>query len=383
LAEAERLARRRLPSFLIERLSAGQGRQVTHDANVEAFNAVGFVHRAATSVNAADLSTTVLGSRVELPVLAAPTGLPRLFHPEGEKAIARATGAVGSIDVASWDTGHSIEDVAAAATGRLWQQVYWSHGRPGVSEVIDRISVTGYEALVVTVDIAVNPLPKVTIPPPSLETIRTYAPSSLRRPRWLSGFLRDRTYSHIRQPHINAGTAGPRLSPTWADLDWLRDQWSRPLIVKGILSVEDARRVADIGANAIVVSNHGGRCLDSLPSTMQMLASIVDAVPPSVEVYLDSGVRQGSDVVKAIALGARAVLIGQACLYGLAAAGESGVRQVFEIFRAEIDLVLRLMACQSLAEISRANVSIPQLWSGSHDDLQTHRLRDDGLHDLA
>jgi isopentenyl diphosphate isomerase/L-lactate dehydrogenase-like FMN-dependent dehydrogenase len=376
VAEAERLAARRLPRWLFDGLTSGSGSLVTAHANIHAFDATGFVPRAAVSIGTPDISTTILGRRVDLPVLIAPTGYTRMFHPEGDCAVASATNAAGSIDLVAWDSGRTLEEVAESAPGaRLWQQVYWLRGRDGAADVIDRASTAGYEALVVTIDLAVSARNEVVLAPrrrslplPAFgpDLLLRYGPGALRHPGWLSGFLLDKTLIALYQSR--AGGAGytamgtqqaqDHFSPSWEDLEWIRQAWEGPLVLKGILSVDDARRAVDLGAQAIVVSNHGGKGLDTQPATMRVLPEIVDAVGDDIEVYLDSGVRRGSDVVKALSVGARAVLIGQAYLFGLAVAGEAGVTRILEILAEEIRRTMILIGAERVAELDRSRISL-------------------------
>lgn len=352
VAEAEKLAQRVLPPFLFHRLMWGYGRNLTCVDNMAAFDEVGFAPCAAVMSAPPRLGTTILGRPVDLPVIVAPTGFPRLFHAGGEPAVARATAAAGTIDICSFGSGHDIEEIARVGQGRRWQQLYWSYGREGAEEVMSRAAAAGYEALVVTMDIAVHTNPDMEISSITPDVVLRFGPQALSRPAWMLRFAKDRTFREYRRRRVLSGGApGDRLSPTWDEIEWIRANWQGPLVLKGVLSVDDARRAADVGADAVVVSNHGGRGLDTQPATLRVLPSVVDAVGDQLEVYLDSGVREGSDVVKALALGARAVLIGKAYLFGLAVGGEDGVRRILEIFADEISSLMRLLGRETIADI--------------------------------
>jgi isopentenyl diphosphate isomerase/L-lactate dehydrogenase-like FMN-dependent dehydrogenase len=366
VAEAGSLTAKRLPRFLYKELMEGNGQQITLAANLSAFDEVGFVPRAAAGVEHPDLSTMILGQPIAFPVMVAPNGWTRLFHPDGDCAVVRASAAEGTVDLVSWDAGHSLEEVASAAPdgARFWQQVYWLQGREGALEVMDRAQVAGYEALVVTVDMASNP-PNAEIPKLSLPVIRQMGPDAIVRPRWLVNFVRHKALQGLSEQKVTNGVPTDRLSPTWEDISWMRAHWRGPLVVKGILTVDDARRAVDVGADAIVVSNHGGKSLDTQPATLPVLPRIVEVVDGRVEVYLDGGIRRGTDVVKALALGARAVLIGRPYLFGLSLAGEAGVQRILQIFREEIGRTLDLLGCKSVQDLDGTYAQAPRLWTAN------------------
>jgi isopentenyl diphosphate isomerase/L-lactate dehydrogenase-like FMN-dependent dehydrogenase len=338
-----------------------------------------FRPRAATVFKTRDLTTSVLGTEISMPLLLACPGSGRMFHPQGEKATAAAAGRAGTINVVAMGPGHSIEDVAAAASGPLWKQLYMSRGREGAEEVLDRAKRAGYEALVVTVDVPHPPRGVSFNSQLSLANMVKFGPEVIGRPRWLARFLRDRLDAHLTEHltdnerlgtipggaplYLRTGTFEDKLAATWADFEWLNKLWDGPIVVKGILSGEDARRAVDVGAAAVIVSNHyGGGTLDTFPSTLRMLPEVVAAVDGDCEVLFDSGVRNGAHVVKALALGARAVLIGRCYLWGLSVAGEAGVQRILEIFRDQIDFTLAGIGCPSVRTIDSSYVEIPSDW---------------------
>jgi len=298
-----------------------------------------------------------------LPVIIAPTGIPRLDHPDGELALARAASTAGTICAISHMSGYEIEDVAAAATGPKWQQLFWTFGRDGAEDVIERASLSGYAGLVVTVDLASGGSPRDALPPRSWRTAAHYLPQTVGRVRWLLRFGFGLRLDPGRALRPIPGTPSKALSPTWQDLEWIRRRWDGPLIVKGIQRREDARRAIEVGADAVVVSNHGGLRLDGTAPTLSLLPGVVSELGSEAVVLLDGGIRRGSDVAKALAMGAKAVLVGRATMFGLAAAGERGVSRVMEIFRAELETALLALGCASLEDLDPSLVRLPQDWA--------------------
>jgi L-lactate dehydrogenase (cytochrome) len=302
-------------------------------------------------------------------------GYSRLMHPDGEVAAARAAGAAGTAYILSTISGHRLEDVKAASSGPVFYQLYLMGGREAAEATLERARVAGFAALVLTIDTAVSGMRerdyrngmRELISGSLLEKL-PYYPQVLARPRWLVRFLLDGGLPHLPNvvipgqgpmPLVDINAALARSTITWEDLGWIREIWRGPIVIKGVLTGDDARRAVDEGAAAIVVSNHGGRQLDYLPATLRALPEVVAAVGGRTEVLMDGGVRRGTDVVKAICLGARAVLIGRAYAYGLAAAGEAGVARALEILRADLERTLRLLGCASVAELGRSYVHTP------------------------
>jgi len=284
----------------------------------------------------------------------------RLIHSEGELAVARAVAAAGSVCVVGWAAGYTIEEIAAAGSGPLWQNISWRMGREGAEAVMDRASRAGYKALVVTVDLAISSGPR--IPRVNPKTAVQLAPQVIVRPRWLLDFVRD-GIDTAKASQPRPGVPSRWVTPTWDDLAWIRQNWRGGLVIKGVLSEDDARRALNVGADAIVVSNHGGKGVEGVPATLRLLPGIVAAVNRQAEVLLDGGIRRGSDVVKALALGANAVLIGRAFLFGLAVGGAAGVYQVLEVFRIEIEETLAKLGCQCVRDVNPDYVwPIPE-WS--------------------
>ncbi|MBZ5739557.1 alpha-hydroxy acid oxidase [Nocardioides mangrovi] len=365
--EVRRRAAKVLPPTLFEDMTHGTGRGVTARANEAAFDRVDLVPRAAVGWEQRSLTTTVLGTEVSMPVLAAPVGGLRMVHPDGAPGVAEACGRAGTIAVVSMMAGHGVDAVADRATGPVWQQVYLSHGHERCAQIIADARRRGFSAIVVTVDCPVSPKRPVGLSI-SLASARAFGPELVRRPGWTARFLRDGADLAAAQQAM-----GPRLRQTalWSDLAWLRQQWGGPLVVKGIVTAADARRAADAGVDAIVVSNHGGMSLDGSPATLSALPAVVAEVGSEVEVYLDGGVRQGSDVLRALGLGARAVLVGRPTLLGLAVGGAAGVTAVFELLRHQLDVSLAMVGAEHITDIDPTYVRAPQSWS-SVADPSTH-----------
>jgi isopentenyl diphosphate isomerase/L-lactate dehydrogenase-like FMN-dependent dehydrogenase len=256
--------------------------------------------------------------------------------------------------------GHKISEVRAAATGPLWQQLYMLQGREAAERTIDEAQRAGYSALVVTVDTAVRARRRSAMRI-NAKNILEFGPELIVRPGWTARFVRDGMQLAVPNTVLAPANAFPRYTATWDDFAWIREQWRGPMVVKGIVNADDARRSVDVGASAIIVSNHGGLTLDGAPATLRKLPEVLQAVGSSTEVMLDGGVRQGTDVVKAVALGARAVLIGRPYAMALAAAGETGVRHMLEILRYEIDRTLGLLGCPSIAVLDQSYLQLPRI----------------------
>jgi len=337
VADYEALARAKLDDNAWEYIRGGSGDETTLRENVEAFTRWKLRPRVLCDVGSVETRTMVLGTEVALPVLVAPVALQKLAHPDGEAATARAAAAAGTIMCLSTSATMRPAAVAAAAPGApRWLQVYVFNERAVTQALIDEACAHGYSALVLTVD----------------------TPILGRR----EGALR--VGFHVPDEFEVAGDIFGDLSPniTWRDLEWLAGH-GLPVVLKGVLTAEDARLAVEHGAAAVVVSNHGGRQLDGVPASIDALPEVVDAVGGRIEVLLDGGVRRGVDVLRALALGARAVLAGRAPIWGLAAAGEEGVRAVLDLLREEVALGLALLGCRSPAEVSRAHVALRQ-WNG-------------------
>ena len=367
------LARRRLPKMVFDYLDGGAEAEVTLRENSRAFESVTFRPRQAVAVPACDLRTRVLEIDVSFPALLAPVGYSRLMHRGGEVAAARAAGAAGTAYILSTISGHRLEDVKAGSSAAVCYQLYLLGGREAAEGAIERARAAGYSALVVTVDTAVAGMRERDFRNGVTELLgdRLFAKipflaQILVRPGWLMDFLLDGGLPQLPNvvipgqgvmPLQDVSTSLARGAITWEDLKWIRNRWPGPIVIKGVLTGDDARRAVDEGAVAVVVSNHGGRQLDGVPATLRVLPEIVRAVNGRAEVLMDGGIRRGSDIVKAICLGARAVLIGRAYAYGLAAAGEAGVARALEILRADVERTLRLLGCPCVAALDSSYIS--------------------------
>jgi isopentenyl diphosphate isomerase/L-lactate dehydrogenase-like FMN-dependent dehydrogenase len=372
------IARRRLPRAVFDYLDGGAEGEVTLRQNCQAFEDVTFRPRHAVDVSNCNLRTRVLGLELSMPFLLAPVGYSRMMHPGGEVAAARAAGAAGTAYILSTISGHKLELVKEASAGPIFYQLYLMGARESAEAAITRARAAGFSALVVTIDTAVSGMRerdyrngmKELLTGSVLEKF-PFLFEILRHPRWLVDFWLDGGLPKL--PNVVIPGKGPmelldvnaalsQSGVTWEDMKWIRRLWQGPIVIKGVLTADDARHAIDAGAAAIVVSNHGGRQLDGVSATLRVLPEIVAAVNGEVEVLMDGGIRRGTDIVKAICLGARAVLGGRAYAYGLAAAGEAGVVRALEILRADLDRTLKLLGCRSITELNRSYVDVPRTW---------------------
>jgi L-lactate dehydrogenase (cytochrome) len=374
IEDLRRLARRQLPQVVFDYLDGGAEGEVTLRENCRAFEDVTFRPRHAVAVPACDLRTRVLDFDLSLPFLLAPVGYSRLMHPGGEIVAARAAGAAGTGYILSTISGHKLEDVKAASAGPVWYQLYLMGGRGAAESSIQRARSAGFSALVVTIDTVVAGMRERDFRNGMKELLGGNALAKipflsqfLVRPGWLTRFLLDGGVPKLPNvvvpgqgpvPLIDVSAALASAAVTWDDLRWIREAWPGPIIIKGVLTGDDARRAVDEGASAIVVSNHGGRQLDSVSPSLRALPEVVAAVNGQAVVMMDGGIRRGSDIIKAICLGARGVLVGRAYAYGLAAGGESGVARAIAILRADLERTLKLLGCTSIAALDRSYVDV-------------------------
>jgi len=368
------LARRRLPRIVFNYLDGGAEAEWTLRENRRAFDAVTFRPSQAIAVPTCDLRTRVLGADLSMPLLLAPVGYLRVMHPGGEIAAARAASKAGVGMILSTVSGHRLEDVKTASTGQVWYQLYLTGGRAAAENAMRRAIDAGYAVLVITIDSTVIGHRERESRDGMEQVLRgnlwakiPFVSEILTHPRWLARFLLDgglpdmpnivspeRGVLRVRDAH----TAMKRQAFSWSDMPWIRALWKGPIVIKGVLTAEDARRSVDHGAAAVVVSNHGGRQLDGVPASLQVLPEVVEEVKDRAEVLMDSGIRRGSDIVKAICLGARAVLCGRSYAYGLAAAGEPGVTRSLEMLRNDLERCLKLLGCPSVNALTKSYVSV-------------------------
>ena len=372
------MAQRRLPPVVFDYLDGGAEDEVTLRENCRIFCDITFRPRHAVSFPQCDLRTRVFGCDLALPFLLAPVGYSRLMHPSGEIAAAHAAGAAGTAYILSTISGHALENVKAASTGPVCYQLYLMGGRQAAEAAIQRARVAGFAALVVTIDTPVAGLRERDFRNGMKEILGNswfdkipYVAEVLAHPRWVASFLADGGVPRLANVVVpgegpmsltDVASALARSVVTWADFKWIRELWGGPIIAKSVLTGDDARRAIDHGADAVVVSNHGGRQLDCVSPTLRALPEVVKAVNGQVDVLLDGGVRRGSDIVKAICLGARAVLLGRAYAYGLAAAGEAGVARAIEILTDDLRRTLTLLGCPSIHDLDRSYIELPNTW---------------------
>lgn len=373
VAEAQRRAKRRLPPSVYLALLAGSERGLTLDDNLAAFGELGFAPHVAGMPEKRDTAVTVMGQALSLPVLMSPTGV-QAVHPDAEVAVARAAAARGTVVGLSSFASKPIEEVVAA-NPQTFFQLYWCGTRDRIAERIERARSAGAVGLIATMDWSFSNgrdwgspfIPEKL----DLRTMVRFAPEVLRRPGWLAAFARAGKLPDLTVPNMATpgeppptffGAYGEWMQtppPSWDDVAWLVKQWGGPFMLKGLMRVDDARRAVDAGVNAISVSNHGGNNLDGTPATIRALPAIAEVVGDQIEVLLDGGIRRGSDVVKAIALGARAVMIGRAYLWGLAANGQAGVENVLDVIRGGIDSALLGLGRSSVDDLTPSDVVVP------------------------
>ena len=375
---ARRVAHRRVPLPVESYVEGGAGEESTLRANLAAVRSVLFrPHLGVTSGAAPDLRTSVLGQDISMPVLLSPVGFTRMMHTSGDLAGAAAAGDAGTVFTLSSMSGHSMEEVMAAARGPLWFQVYFLGGREGARRLVGDARRLGYSAVVVTMDTQIpgdrRREARFGLSPPlrlDRRTVTRMARFVALRPRWLldqaqHGFRLDLVNAQRGASGGSSGSASEALlqwiaePPTWDDLSWIREEFQGDVIVKGVLFPDDAKRAVDHGASAVIVSNHGGRQLDGVPATFDVLPAIVGAVAGQAEVLVDGGIRSGADVVRARALGAQAAMIGRAWAYGLCAAGRPGVDRILALIRGDIDRTLRLLGLDSVEAINRSCLAAP------------------------
>ena len=379
IADLRNAAKKRLPRVVFDYIDGGADAEWTMRENARVFDDVMFRPRSAVATPNVDLRTTVLGTTIDLPLLLAPVGSARLFYPRGEEVAARAAGDAGTIYTLSTLSGCTVRDVKAATRGPVWYQLYLVGGRDVTGGAIERARSCGCSALVVTVDTPVAGMRERDVRNGAKELVSgapfamfPYVWQFLARPRWFAAYLRDGGLMRFPNivlkdgpmPYADVGAALEQSMVSWSDFKWIREIWQGPIIVKGVHTADDARQAIDHGASAVVVSNHGGRQLDGVAPTLRVLPEVIAAVNGQVEVLLDGGIRKGSDVVKAVCVGARAVLIGRAYAYGLGAAGASGVARAIDILRTGIIRTMRLLGCSSVRDLDRSFVQIPNEWLG-------------------
>ncbi len=373
VAEAQRRAKKRLPKSVYGALVAGSERGLTLADNQAAFGELGFAPHVAGLSATRDLSTTIMGQSISLPVIISPTGV-QAVHPDGEVAVARAAAARGTVVGLSSYASKPVEEVVAA-NPQTFFQLYWSGTREQIQQRMERAKAAGAVGLIVTLDWSFSQgrdWGSPAIPERiDLKAMIRYAPEAITHPKWLAAFVRTGKIPDLTVPNLtDPGQVAPTFfgvygewmqtpPPTWEDVAWLAREWNGQLMLKGITRVDDARNAVDAGVSAISVSNHGGNNLDSTPASIRALPAIVDAVGDQVEIVLDGGIRRGSDVVKAVALGARAVMIGRAYLWGLAANGQAGVENVLDIVRSGIDSALLGLGHARTDELSPRDLVIP------------------------
>lgn len=374
VAIAQQRAKKRLPKSAYSSLISASEKGVTVSDNVESFAELGFAPHVLGATEKREMSTTVMGQDISMPVIISPTGV-QAIDPDGEVAVARAAAARGTAMGLSSFASKPMEEVTAV-NDKVFFQIYWLGSRDEIAERVQRAKDAGAVGMIATTDYSFSHgrdwgSPKIP-ERMDLKTMLRMSPEVLTKPRWLWSFGK-----HLRPPDLRVpnqgrrGEPGPAFfdaygqwmgtpPPTWEDIAWLREQWGGPFLLKGMVRVDDAKRAVDAGVSAITVSNHGGNNLDGTPAAIRCLPAIADAVGDQVEVLLDGGIRRGSDVVKAVALGARAVMIGRAYLWGLAANGQAGVENVLDILSGGIDSALRGLAKSSIHDLTPDDILVPE-----------------------
>ncbi len=373
VAVAQRRAARRLPKSVYGALIAGSEKGLSARDNLESFDQLGFAPHVAGLSATREMATTVMGQSLSMPVIMSPTGV-QAVHPDGEIAVARAAANRGVAMGLSSFASKSVEDVVAA-NSQTFFQLYWSGDRDTLVQRLERAKAAGAKGIIVTLDWSFANGRDWGSPwiPEKIDVKAAFklAPEVIAKPKWLWSFARTGKLPDLTAPNMaKPGERAPTFfgayyewmqtpPPSWEDIAWLRNAWDGPFMVKGVSRIDDAKRVVDLGATALSVSNHGGNNLDGTPAPIRALSAVVDAVGNQIDVVMDGGVRRGSDVVKALALGARAVMIGRAYLWGLAANGQAGVENVLDILRGGIDSTLLALGKSSISELTRDDVVAP------------------------
>ncbi len=371
-------AKNRLPTMVFNYIDSGADREQTLAQNCSAYNEILFRPRCAVSVPSCDLGISVINQSFQLPFLLGPVGSSRMFYPQGEVVAAREAGKAGTGYTLSTLSGCLLEDVKAATDGPAWYQLYLLGGRDVALKTIARAKEAGFSAIVVTIDTPVSGLRERDIRAGTQQLLSRnplemlpFIPQMLVKPCWLTQWLSDGGLMSFPNVQLDDGrpmgytAIGPALEQsvvTWEDLDWIREAWGGKIIVKGIHIGDDAKKALELGADAIVISNHGARQLDSVAPTIRVLPEVLAAVNGKIDVLLDGGIRRGSDVVKALCLGAKGVLIGRAYAYGLAAAGGKGVARAIEILQTDIVRTMKLLGCRSISDLNKSYIKVPESW---------------------
>ena len=377
ISDLRTLAKKRLPQMVFDYIDSGADREQTLTQNCTAYNEILFRPRCAVATPNCDLGVTVLDQKFELPFLLAPVGSSRMFYPKGEVVAAREAGLAGTGYTLSTLSGCKLEEVKEATNFPAWYQLYLLGGRDVALKTIDRAKSAGFSAIVVTIDTPISGLRERDVRNGTKELLSKnpflmlpYISQMLVKPCWLAQWLGDGGLMNFPNVQLEDGPMGyteigPALEQsvvTWEDLAWIREAWGGKIIIKGVHIRDDAKKALDLGVDAIVVSNHGARQLDSVSPTIRVLPEIVKAVNGQIDVLLDGGIRRGGDVVKALCLGAKGVLIGRAYAYGLAAGGGLGVARSIEIIRSDILRTMKLLGCDSVKKLDRSFVTIPESW---------------------
>jgi L-lactate dehydrogenase (cytochrome) len=381
IADLRERAKRRLPRAVFDYLDGGAESETSLRENVRAFESLTFRPRNAMAVPQCDLRVKVLGAELAFPAILAPIGYSRLMHPEGECAAARGASAAGTAYILSTIAGHKLEDVRAATKGPVWYQLYLLGGRAAAEAALARAWAAGFTALFVTIDTGTAGMRERDIRNGTGQLMSghyfgmiPHLAQFFTRPGWVASYFLDgglHTLPNVIIPGvgqmalIDVAAALADSVVTWQDFHWLREVWPGPIVAKGVLRGDDARRAIDVGAAGVVVSNHGGRQLDGVSATLRALPEIVQAVNGQVEVLVDGGVRRGGDIIKAICMGARAVLVGRAYAYGMAAAGTPGVHRAIAILRADLERTMKLLGCASISELDPSLIGLPRDWPTS------------------
>ncbi len=374
IKDLRRLARARLPDAVFDYLDGAADDEVTLKDSEKAFREVVFKPHFAVATPACDLGVTVLGHRLDVPFLLGPIGYSRLMHPRGELAASAAAGRHGTAYILSTLSGHRMEDVKAQSSGPTFFQLYLAGGRGAAEDGIARAKAAGFAGLFVTIDTPVggnrerdarNGMKELMGSNP-FKKLR-YLPDILAHPRWLAAFIADgmtRPFPNVVVPGsgplaaIDVAAALESAQVSWSDLKWIRELWDGPIVMKGVITVDDAKRSVDHGAQGIVVSTHAGRQLDGVAGSLRVLPGVLEAVGDKIDVIFDGGIRRGADVVKAMAMGAKAVLLGRGYAYGMAAAGDAGIERAIEIFRADIVRTLKLLGCTSISQLDSSYIAL-------------------------